>query len=453
MSAEPFEVSVTEAEIADLRERLRRTRWPEREPVDDWSQGLPLAYTQELCRSWAEDYDFGFAERLNVFPQYRDTIDGLGIHFLHVRSPEPDAFPLVLTHGWPGSVLEFLEVLGPLTDPRAHGGDPADAFHVVAPSLPGYGWSDKPSTTGWGITRTARAWDTLMVSLGYERYGAQGGDWGSAVSGGAGRGGARAGRRRAPEPGIRGGGHVRRPDARGAGESRGREGVAAHRPGVLGDPGDPAADARLRPHRLPGGAGRLDRREVLGMDGQRRPSRGRVVAADDPRRDLGLLVHRVGHVVGAPVLGELRQLPGQGRPRRPGCRSTRATSPARRGGRPSCGSPTCAGSRSCRVAATSPRWSSRSRWSSRCAGSSACSADGPCHPLGSPRPGDGPVSPRGYRHITLWGGADDVRAGRVAAVELGAADVFAGAESVGSSARVASFPLGHEGLLVLVGGR
>jgi pimeloyl-ACP methyl ester carboxylesterase len=108
-------------------------------PVDDWSQGLPLAYAQEHCRSWAEDYDFGFAKRLNVFPQYRDTVEGLGIYLLHVRSPEPDAFPLVLTHGWPGSVLEFLEVLGPLTDPRAHGGDSADAFHVVAPSLPGYG--------------------------------------------------------------------------------------------------------------------------------------------------------------------------------------------------------------------------------------------------------------------------------------------------------------------------
>ena len=183
MAAKPFEVSITEADIADLRERLRRTRWPEPEPVNDWSQGLPLAYAQELCRSWAEDYDFGFPERLNAFPQYRDTIDGLGIHFLHVRSPEPDAFPLVLTHGWPGSVLEFLEILGPLTDPRAHGENPADAFHVVAPSLPGYGWSDKPSTTGWDVTRTARAWDTLMVSLGYQRYGAQGGDWGSAVSG------------------------------------------------------------------------------------------------------------------------------------------------------------------------------------------------------------------------------------------------------------------------------
>jgi len=173
VAAEPFEVSITEAEIADLRERLRRTRWPEAEPVDDWSQGLPLAYAQELCRTWAEDYDFGFAKRLNVFPQYRDTVDGLGIHFVHVRSPEADAFPLVLTHGWPGSVLEFLEVLGPLTDPRAHGADPADAFHVVAPSLPGYGWSDKPSTTGWGITRIARAWDTLMVSLGYGGYAAQ----------------------------------------------------------------------------------------------------------------------------------------------------------------------------------------------------------------------------------------------------------------------------------------
>ena len=183
MTAEPFEVRISDAEIADLRDRLRRTRWPEPAPVDDWSQGVPLAYAQELCRSWAEDYDFGFAERVNVFPQYRDVVDGLGIHFLHLRSPEPAAFPLVLTHGWPGSVLEFLAVLGPLTDPRAHGGDPADAFHVVAPSLPGYGWSDKPSTTGWGVRRTARAWDSLMVSLGYTRYGAQGGDWGSAVSG------------------------------------------------------------------------------------------------------------------------------------------------------------------------------------------------------------------------------------------------------------------------------
>jgi pimeloyl-ACP methyl ester carboxylesterase len=183
MTAEPFEVRVSDAEIADLRDRLARTRWPEPEPVNDWSQGAPLAYVQDLCRTWAQDYDFGFAERLNVFPQYRSIIDGLGIHFVHVTSPEPNAFPLVLTHGWPGSVLEFLDILGPLTDPRSHGGEPSDAFHVVAPSLPGYGWSDKPSETGWGVERTARAWDALMVSLGYDRYGAQGGDWGSAVSG------------------------------------------------------------------------------------------------------------------------------------------------------------------------------------------------------------------------------------------------------------------------------
>lgn len=183
MAATPYDIRITEEEIADLRGRLRRTRWPDPEPVDDWSQGVPLAVAQELCRAWAEDYDFGFARRVSRFPNFRETIDGLGIHFLHVSSPEPDAFPLVLTHGWPGSVLEFLGVIGPLTNPRAHGGDPADAFDVVVPSLPGYGWSDKPTTTGWGIERTARAWHVLMTSLGYERYGAQGGDWGSAVSG------------------------------------------------------------------------------------------------------------------------------------------------------------------------------------------------------------------------------------------------------------------------------
>ena len=179
---EPFEVSVSAAEIADLKDRLRRTRWPERETVDDWSQGVPLAYTHELCDYWANEYDFGFADRVNAFAQHRATIDGLGIHFLHVRSPEPGALPLVLTHGWPGSVVEFLKVLGPLTDPRAHGGDPADAFHVVAPSLPGYGWSDKPERAGWGVPRIAQAWDALMHALGYDRYGAQGGDWGASVT-------------------------------------------------------------------------------------------------------------------------------------------------------------------------------------------------------------------------------------------------------------------------------
>ncbi|RSD13633.1 epoxide hydrolase family protein [Amycolatopsis eburnea] len=177
--AEPFQVALDEGDIADLRERLRRTRWPEAETVGDWSQGVPLAYVKELCRDWGEEYDFGFARRLNAFPQFRATIDGVGVHFLHVRSEQPDALPLVLTHGWPGSVLEFLDVVGPLTDPGAHGGDPADAFHVVVPSLPGFGWSDKPALK---IPRVAALWDELMVSLGYDRYGAQGGDWGAAIT-------------------------------------------------------------------------------------------------------------------------------------------------------------------------------------------------------------------------------------------------------------------------------
>jgi len=177
-----FQIRVDRRDIDDLRDRLGRTRWPERETVDDWSQGIPLAYTQELCAYWAEEYDFGFADRINAFPQLRTEIDGLGIHFLHVRSPEPDALPLVLTHGWPGSVVEFLKVLGPLADPRAHGGDPADAFHVVAPSLPGYGWSDRPKAAGWGVPHIATAWASLMRDLGYTRYGAQGGDWGAGVT-------------------------------------------------------------------------------------------------------------------------------------------------------------------------------------------------------------------------------------------------------------------------------
>ncbi|MBL7501728.1 alpha/beta fold hydrolase [Frankia sp. CNm7] len=179
----PFKADIPESDLADLRRRLVTARWPEKETVDDWSQGVPLEWLRDLCAYWADGYDWRRCEaRLNAFDQFVTTIDGLDIHFLHVRSPNPDALPLLLTHGWPGSVLEFLDVIGPLADPAAHGGEPADAFHLVIPSLPGYGFSGRPTGTGWGVSRTAAAWATLMARLGYDRYAAQGGDWGSAVT-------------------------------------------------------------------------------------------------------------------------------------------------------------------------------------------------------------------------------------------------------------------------------
>ena len=176
----PFRIDVPEAELADLRVRLRQTRWPEREPVADWSQGVPLAYLRELCGYWADGYDWRATEaRLNALPQFQTVIDGLPVHFIHLRSPHPEALPLIITHGWPGSVVEFLKVIGPLSDPS---GDGSDAFHVVCPSLPGYGFSGKPDQTGWGIERIAGAWASLMARLGYRRYGAVGSDWGTSVS-------------------------------------------------------------------------------------------------------------------------------------------------------------------------------------------------------------------------------------------------------------------------------
>jgi pimeloyl-ACP methyl ester carboxylesterase len=178
-----FRVEVPEAELRALRERLARTRWPDEETVDDWSQGVPRAYLMELCRYWGKEYDWRATEsRLNALTQGREVVDGLGIHFLHVRSPHADALPLLITHGWPGSIIEFLKVIGPLSDPSAHGGAVADAFHVVCPSLPGYGFSDKPAKPGWGIERIAAAWSELMARLGYGRYGAQGSDWGTSIT-------------------------------------------------------------------------------------------------------------------------------------------------------------------------------------------------------------------------------------------------------------------------------
>ncbi|OAJ56813.1 epoxide hydrolase [Paraburkholderia ginsengiterrae] len=179
----PFQVAIPPGALRDLKVRLAATRFPEKETVDDWSEGVPLAKMKALVEYWRSSYDMHRLERrLNSVPQYRTQIDGLGIHFLHVRSKHENALPIVLTHGWPGSVIEFLKVIGPLTDPTAHGGTADDAFHVVIPSLPGYGFSDKPTERGWGIPHIARAWAVLMKRLGYTSWVAQGGDWGAGVT-------------------------------------------------------------------------------------------------------------------------------------------------------------------------------------------------------------------------------------------------------------------------------
>ncbi|HEU4361135.1 MAG TPA: alpha/beta fold hydrolase [Mycobacterium sp.] len=179
----PFRIAVADQVLKDLRLRLEHTRWPESECVDDWSQGIPLTYTRDLAEYWATEYDWRSREAgLNRFDQFITEIDGLDIHFIHQRSPHEDAFPLLITHGWPGSVVEFHKVIEPLTNPTAFGGRAEDAFHVVCPSLPGYGFSGKPTATGWGVGKIAHAWETLVQRLGYRRYGAQGGDWGATIT-------------------------------------------------------------------------------------------------------------------------------------------------------------------------------------------------------------------------------------------------------------------------------
>ena len=179
----PFRIDIPQADLDDLRERLARTRWPDELDGVGWDYGVPVSYARELARYWADGFDWRAQEAaLNVFPQFTTEIDGQNVHFLHVRSPEPDALPLIMTHGWPGSVAEFMNIAGSLTDPRAHGGDPADAFHLVAPSLPGFGFSGPTRERGWDMARIARAWKELMSRLGYRRYGAQGGDTGAQIS-------------------------------------------------------------------------------------------------------------------------------------------------------------------------------------------------------------------------------------------------------------------------------
>jgi pimeloyl-ACP methyl ester carboxylesterase len=179
----PFQFRFEEAELTDLRRRVAATRWPERETVTDDSQGVRLETMQELARYWATEYDWGACEtKLSALPHFVTEIDGLDIHFIHVRSRHEDALPLIVTHGWPGSIIEQLKIIGPLIDPTAHGASAADAFHLVIPSLPGHGFSAKPTTTGWDPVRVARAWVVLMKRLGYTRFVAQGGDWGAAVT-------------------------------------------------------------------------------------------------------------------------------------------------------------------------------------------------------------------------------------------------------------------------------
>src|ERR671922_1781642 len=184
----PFQIHIPDEALDDLRRRIAATRWPSRELVTDRSQGVQSATIQELARYWTSDYDWRKCEaRLNALPQFTTTIDGVEIHFLHIKSPHEPALPLIMTHGWPGSVIELLETVGPLTDPTAHGGRAEDAFHLVLPSLPGYGLSGEPAELGWNVGRVAQAWAELMHRLGYTRYVAQGGDVGAAVTDSMGR--------------------------------------------------------------------------------------------------------------------------------------------------------------------------------------------------------------------------------------------------------------------------
>ena len=300
----PFRVDVPEEQLIDLRRRIAATRWPDRETVSDRSQGVQLAKLQELVRYWGTEYDWRKAEaKLNALPQFMTTIDGVDIHFIHVRSRHPNALPVIITHGWPGSVIEQLKIIGPLTDPTAHGGRAEDAFDVVIPSMPGYGFSGKPTGTGWDPDRIGRAWAELMKRLGYTRYVAQGGDWGSPVSSAMARqapagllghphqpagDGAARGRRGARRRRARAGGTLRE-GARGVRLARH---VLQEVHGLRRDDGHAAADDRLRLDGFSGGARGLDirlqqrRARALARQG-RRAGRHHAVLADEharPRR-------------------------------------------------------------------------------------------------------------------------------------------------------------------------
>ena len=309
----PFHVEIPEEQLDDLRRRIAATRWPSKELVADRSQGVQLATMQELARYWATDYDWRKAEaKLNALPQFTTEIDGVDIHFIHVRSQHEDALPLIMTHGWPGSVIELLETVGPLTDPTAHGGRAEDAFDLVLPSLPGYGFSGEPAELGWDAGRVAQAWAELMRRLGYTRYVAQGGDVGAAVTDAMGR--------QAPEGLL--GIHMNllvtalaaAPCRRTSEEERAAARRARHVQGerlrLLPRAGDAAADDRLRAAgftRRPGGLDARPRHGQLLQDLprlRRRRALGQSHAGPHPRQHHAVLADRHRSVGGPVVLGE-----------------------------------------------------------------------------------------------------------------------------------------------------
>jgi pimeloyl-ACP methyl ester carboxylesterase len=306
---EPFTISTHETALADLRSRLRRTRWPERETVAGWSQGVPLDYLQGLCRYWADGYDWpGAQARLNQIPQFTTTIDGLDIHFLHVRSADPGAVPLLMTHGWPGSFLEFEQVLGPLADPQGHGHGAADSFHLVVPSLPGYAFSGKPAAAGWDVHRIARAWAELMTRLGYQRFLAEGSDWGTSVSTSL----------ALQHPDRLLGLHLVpplvAPDRTAADLTEAERMALADLDERARTGSGYSAMHGTRPQTIgyslldsPAGAVRLDRGEAVGLDRSPRPPRPGTVRRSGAGQHRAVLVHRHRGVLGPAVLGEHRR--------------------------------------------------------------------------------------------------------------------------------------------------
>ena len=392
LTLEPFRVAIDDAVLDDLHERLVRARLSAAIPDAGWDYGTDRAYLDELVAYWRDEYDWRRAEaRLNEHEQFLTEIDGAQVHALHARSPEPDALPLVLVHGWPGSIVEFLDIVGPLSDPRAHGGDPADAFHVVCPSIPGYGFSGPTRDRGWDPRRVARAFAELMAALGYDRYAAQGGDWGSAIAtqlalhDASHMVGVHLNLLLVPLPRDLDREHLS--DAERAALD-GACAVPRRRLRLLQDPGHQAADDRLRARRLAGRARRVDHREVPDVERLRRRHRTQLHEGPAPRQRDALLAHRHRPLGGPPLLrgpdgraGASRRASGSRS--RPGSRPSRGRSWARPGPGRSPTTTSCTGRR-CPEVGILPQWKRASSWwptsgsaSGRCG---VRSRDGRTHP-------------------------------------------------------------------------